>query len=154
MRFFSMGAWAAKSGVARADRQSTGDSGGDVLVWDEAGYRDHLAVVGPSLPRALVAAADERRQRVESLLWEPELARLDLLISTATRPIRTWRYSGVSRYEWLDHRLRIGPDDQFGIIGCHELHLPAGTTATFEHRMLLSSGMELVIAAEEFEQLP
>lgn len=155
MRFFSMGAWAAQSGVARADRQTNGDSGGGaVFIWDEAGYRQHLAAVAPCLPAALVAATDDRQQRIESLQWDPALARLDLFISTADGTARTWRYSGVSRYEWLDHRLRLAGDGQFGIIGCHELHLPTGANAAFVHHMLLSSGMELIIAAGDFVHLP
>jgi hypothetical protein len=139
VRFFTMAWWC---GV------QTGE-GGDPA----ADYAAHLAAIRDRLPpdllatEELVSLHDTRLRELRLLIAEESLSLgLD---SYAGDERLTLLYSGVERFESsADPEVGLGGPAGYGDLGyCEADVLPGGA---FEHRLLFSTGIELVVVFRKF----
>jgi hypothetical protein len=140
MRFFTMAWWG-------------GDHKGDDAM---AAYAQHLAAIRDRLPPDLLAT-QESVSLHDSRLRELRLMAKDGSLRIALDSYRgderfTLVYSGVARFEsFADPDVNLGGPGGYGDLGyCEVSVLPSGL---FEHRLLFSTGVELVVEFSGFQLL-
>lgn len=137
MRFFTMAWWFGGQ---------TGDAGDAA-----ADYAAHLAAIRNRLPPDLLATQESVS------LHDARLRELRLVDGTLTLGLDshagderlTLTYTGVERFESTsDPEVGLGGPAGYGDLGYHEVSvLPDGA---FEHRLLFSTGIELVVVFRGF----
>ncbi len=138
MRFFTMNWWC---GVQQGDDDP------------RAAYATHLAAIRDRLPPDLLAIQesvslhDTRLRELRLLVGEGSLVLA--LESYAGDERFTLVYDGVERFEsWADPEVGLQGPAGYGDLGYDEVAvLPGGA---FEHRLLFSTGIELVVVFRAF----
>lgn len=139
MRYFTLAWWCG------AQTGGEGDPG--------SGYARHLEAIRPHLPHDLLAAHEsvplhDSRLRELTILPATQTARL-VLDTYAGDERLTLTYGGVERVEsTADPDVGLGGPHGYGDLGYDELDvLPTGA---IEHRLLFSTGVELVLVFSSF----
>jgi hypothetical protein len=140
MRFFTMAWWCGAQ---------LGDGGPAV-----AHYAAHLARIRQHLPPDLLATEEtvslhDTRLRESRLI--PAAGTLVLVLESYAGDERlTLTYSGVERFEsTADPAVGLGGPAGYGDLGYCEVDALAG--GLFEHRLLFSTGIELVVVFRGFQ---
>jgi hypothetical protein len=140
MRFFTMAWWG-------------GDHQGDDPI---AAYAAHLAAIHDRLPPDLIATQEsvslhDTRLREMQLLLNDRSLRVALESHAGDKRL-TLLYSGVNRFDsFAAPDVYLGGPGGYGDLGYCEVDvLPDGS---FEHRLLFSTGIELVVEFRGFQFL-
>ncbi len=117
------------------------------------GYASRLAAIRENLPPDLIATEESvslHDSRLRHLRLITEDRSLTLAFSNYAGDERiTLHYSGVERFESIaDPNAGLGGPFGYGDLGYCEVDLLPG--GSFEHRLLFSSGIELVVAFSGF----
>ena len=140
MRFFTMDWWSGDDPEDRPDSAF-------------ADYAVHLAAIRDHLPADLRATQEsvslhDCRLRVLTLNAAQQSLVLTLESHDADERL-TLIYCGVERFEsYADPDVGLGGPAGYGDLGYSEVEMP--TPSSFEHHLLFSTGVELVVTFRDF----